>query len=714
MTSPTPEGTPDGVLPTPRPLTIAADGSYAARLVATDGAEGWCPERWTLDGPEPYVVRLPGGQPEDPDSQLVPLADGRVLIGRRADGAHHFSLLYPSGPETGELPLGSVESDRVTLLPPAPDGARVYALAAREDATAVWLVCGGAFGPELVTVLAGQCAGGAWLDRPGRLLALDRTDATGRTRTVTVDVEHGGEPTELLRIAEESNDRLLLADPDSGLLLVRSDAPGSDRIGWGVLGSHRPVRFPEALRPEGVLVTPFAVQPGQALLPEACAVALRMTTAEADWVAVWRPQEKELRHLAAPAGWLPGTGRWTADGDLLLPYVTPQVPCGIFRASVFPPEPALPQAGLTPSRAAAGQPGAASGPPGAGPGQPAGPGGLPSPPDGGGATPPGGVPLPSVSPAVFPVSAPAAPAAAPPVSAVAPPASGAPAPSAVASGTPVSSDLPGSSGYSGSGGASADSAGSAGSAGPVAPAAPGGDPAAGAQAPGVPAGPGAAAPAEAAGGPVPGAAPAPAGEPSSAPSATPRGAGPAGSPEASFADPLAAPPAHPEDRVPQDGSPAQGPQPPADAASATGGLPAPEARDAAPAPPAPGLPDPTAPPPGTPLPQTATPQPSLPGTGPAAGAPAGDAAAPAVPPAVSPTSSSAPSPAPSPAPSSMPSPAPEPAVAREHPEPPGAWTGPGDGQERSAGAAGRPPGQPEERTVAKPVPLQQAPLARSA
>ncbi|MDT0323063.1 hypothetical protein [Streptomyces millisiae] len=323
----------------PAPLTIAAGGGYAARLVLVDGTDCWCPERWTLDGPEPYAVRLPGTQPEDPGSELMPLADGRVLIGRRADGRHHFSLLYPSGPETGELPLGAVESEVLTLLPPAPDGARVYALARQEETTALWLVCGGAFGPELVTVLAGRCSGGAWLDASGRLLALDRTDADGRTRTVTVDVEHGGEPAELLRIAEDSNDRLLLADPDSGLLLVRSDAPGADRIGWGVLGSQSPVRFPEALHPENVTVTPFALQPGQVLMPEACAVALRMTTASADWVAVWQPRQRELRHLAAPDGWLPGTGRWTTDGLLLLPYSTVAVPCGLARTAAPEPEP---------------------------------------------------------------------------------------------------------------------------------------------------------------------------------------------------------------------------------------------------------------------------------------------------------------------------------------------------------------------------------------
>lgn len=385
--------------PVPARLAIAADGSYAARLVTVrndEGGEGWCPERWTLTGPEPYAVRLPAGQPEEADSPVLPLADGRVLIGRHAADRYHFELLYPSSPATGQVPLGAVDAGagRLALLPPAPDGTRAYAMVRQggaadradrgdtgdgkdgkrdakaapdeggDEATALWLVCGGAFGPELVTVLPGRCSGGAWLDGDGRLLALDRTDAAGRTRAIAVDVLHGGEPTELLRIAEDSNDRLVLADPDSGLLLVRSDAPGEERLGWGVLGSHRPVRFPEALHVPGAAVTPFAVQPGQVLLPESCGVALRMTTAEADWVAVWRPEQREVQHLAAPPGWLAGTGLWTAAGELLLPYETPAVPCGLSRTAVPVPGPQPPPSPSGPagSPSRAGDAGAGAGP----------------------------------------------------------------------------------------------------------------------------------------------------------------------------------------------------------------------------------------------------------------------------------------------------------------------------------------------------------------
>ncbi|MFG2607771.1 hypothetical protein ACGFT2_30130 [Streptomyces sp. NPDC048514] len=310
---------------------LTADGAYAARL-ALDG-DSWFPERWTLDGPEPYAVPLPGNQPEEPGTEVQPMGDGRVLIHRLADRRHHFALLYPTGPGTGELPLGAVECPepgaRLTLLPPAPGGAHAYALAAGPRSSVVWLVAGGAFGPERLAEVPGRCSGGIWLDGSRRMLALDR-ELGGRTKTVVVDLERG-EVTPLLQIAEDSDDRLLLADPDSGLLLISSDAPssGQERLAWGVLGSTLPVRFPECLCLPDCVVTPFAIQPGQVLMPENCAVALRVDGAFGTWVGTWRPAERQLTHLPAPEGWLAGAGLVTRDGVLRLPYATPGTPCGV-------------------------------------------------------------------------------------------------------------------------------------------------------------------------------------------------------------------------------------------------------------------------------------------------------------------------------------------------------------------------------------------------
>ncbi|MFI8770103.1 hypothetical protein ACIGN6_35040 [Streptomyces sp. NPDC053792] len=326
----------------PTGFTITANGAYAARLAGAGDA--LCVERWTLDGPEPYAVPLPLGQPEEPGTQLLPLADGRVLVARRVDGRRNtFSLLYPTGPATGELQLGAVEapgSERLVLLPPSPDGICAYAMCVGPDTTTLWLVAGGAFGPEQVAEVKGRCTGGVWLDRTGRMLALDRRLDGGPVKAVAVDLERGGEVTPLLQITEGSDDRLLLADPDSGLLLIRSDAPspGHDRLGWGVLGSLLPVRFPECLRLDDAAVTPFAVQPGQVLMPESCAVALRIDAAAGSWVGVWQPSSRRMAQLAAPQGWLAGAGLWTAEGVLRLPYATAEAPCGLAGLEL-PPEP---------------------------------------------------------------------------------------------------------------------------------------------------------------------------------------------------------------------------------------------------------------------------------------------------------------------------------------------------------------------------------------
>ncbi|MFD8234588.1 hypothetical protein ACFV20_22270 [Streptomyces sp. NPDC059696] len=348
------EGEGDGSAPAGCTLTV--DGAYGARLASAGGS--WFPERWTLDGPEPYAVPLPRNQPEEPGTEVQPMGDGRVLIHRVVAGRHAFSLLYPTGPGTGELPLGAVGcadgSARLRLLPPAPGGERAYALAVGPRTTSVWLVAGGAFGPERLAELPGRCSGGVWLDRSARLLALDR-ETGGRTKSVVVDLECG-EVSPLLQIAADSDDRLLLADHDSGLLIVRSDAPspGQGRLGWGVLGSTLPVRFPECLRVPDCTVTPFAVQPGQVLTPESCAVALRVDGPSGSWVGVWRPAERRMHHLAAPEGWLTGTGLWTPEGVLRLPYATEAVPCGVARVS--PPPAADPEPGAMPEARSAQEP----------------------------------------------------------------------------------------------------------------------------------------------------------------------------------------------------------------------------------------------------------------------------------------------------------------------------------------------------------------------
>ncbi|BBA97138.1 hypothetical protein RVR_2748 [Actinacidiphila reveromycinica] len=352
---PAPAPVPAGPVRRRTGFTISADGAYAACLaevtVPSEEGEGggWYVERWSLDGPEPYAVALPGTQPEEPGTEVLPLPDGRVLVRRevgtvagvaagtgaedgdgdgdgegpvRAGACHDLSLLYPSGTGTGAQRIGALAGTEVRLLPPAPFGAFATCYDAEGGATSVWQLCdaggGSGGGPVRLLTVPGRCTGGAWLDRTGQLLALDR-ELDGRTKAVAVDL-FAGRVSPLLQLTEDSDDRLLLAEPDSGLMIVRSDATGEPRLGWGVLGSRHPVRFPDTLRVAGALLSPVAAQPGQILTPEACVVAFRSAVPGGrSSLALWRPGERRLHWRPAPADWLGPAARWLPRSPLHLP-----------------------------------------------------------------------------------------------------------------------------------------------------------------------------------------------------------------------------------------------------------------------------------------------------------------------------------------------------------------------------------------------------------
>ncbi|MBM9508069.1 hypothetical protein ITX44_26660 [Streptomyces sp. KK5PA1] len=320
-------------------FAVAADGSYAACLAEASGSGGrWFAERWTLSGPEPYAVPLPGAQPEEVSAKVLPLSDGRVLLMRRLADRHDVVLLHPAGPGTAEVPVCSLPGTDVRLLPPSPAAGSAFALVPGPAGGTEIRQVHGPGGPVRVAAVAGRCTGGVWLDRTGRFLAVDR-ERDGRTKTVAVDL-HTGEVTDLLRITEDSDDRLLLAEPDSGLLVLRSDATGTSRLGWGVLGSGAPVRFPDSLRPDGLLLTPVAASPGHGL----ALVALRAgAPGGAESLALWRPGAGRPNWRPAPAGWLGPTALWLPDTPLRLPFSLPDGSLALASydaPSVCPPAPA--------------------------------------------------------------------------------------------------------------------------------------------------------------------------------------------------------------------------------------------------------------------------------------------------------------------------------------------------------------------------------------
>ncbi|MFI6348747.1 hypothetical protein [Streptomyces sp. NPDC050560] len=304
---------------------VSACGSHAARLNRAEGAAGaegaggtWSVERWALHAPVPYAVSLPVPGATAAGDEVLPLPDGRVVLRRGARGRQRVSLLCPSASGTVERPLAEVYAPGLRLLPAAPDGACLHGLETGDEASAVWVLAGERGGPRRVAELPGRCSGGIWLDRAGRLLAVD-VETAGAVRTVLVDLARGGAVAPLLEIAEHSTDRLLGAEQGSGLLLIGSDAasPGRERLAWGVLGSGEPVRFPACVALPGQTATVLSVR-GAGTAAE-CAVALRVTGADGTCVGLWRPGAGTLHQQPVPPGWLDGVVVWGRDGALGLP-----------------------------------------------------------------------------------------------------------------------------------------------------------------------------------------------------------------------------------------------------------------------------------------------------------------------------------------------------------------------------------------------------------
>ncbi|WP_051838339.1 alpha/beta fold hydrolase [Streptomyces sp. NRRL WC-3742] len=311
---------------------FAGDGSHAACLAsAADG--GWFVESWRLPadgGPAvPAALPLAGHRSESLHAQLVALADGSVLVCRHDGDRHDLVRLSYGEPAAFEQQLATLRIPGLRLLPlPAPTPADPHAPVAvalgsdTRPATTAWLIRTDGSAPEPVAEIPGLHGGGTWLDRTGALLALDRI-GDGLVRSVALDLR-SGVTTPLLEIGERSNDRLVLFDPDSRFAMVRSDAPGTDRLGWGVLGGGEPLRFPECLHVAGMFLQPVALRQAA----DGPRVAVQIDHGAASALALWRPTLNRLDRLPVPPGRLGAVGHWSGAG-LRMPYSSPDHPAAL-------------------------------------------------------------------------------------------------------------------------------------------------------------------------------------------------------------------------------------------------------------------------------------------------------------------------------------------------------------------------------------------------
>ncbi len=316
--------------------SFSPDSAYAACLAASaDGT--WHIESWSLrpdeDGTLPGPRRLAAG-PEHLHSQLLALSDGSVVVCRHEPGRHEIVVV--GGPDdagaaghadtaTPERHVATVRGPGLRLLPWLADDGLALALGTNTTpatTTTVWRVPVDGGPPAVVAELPGLFGGGVWLDTAGRRLALDAV-RDGRVKSAVLDVDTTV-VTPLLEMAEHSNDRLQLCHPDSGLLVISSDAPGHDRLGWIRLPSDPAeppgqVRFPETVRLPNTTVRPLAIS------PDGTRVALQLDRGATSRLAVWGPEAGTLLEVRMPEGCLGGVARWT-DSALYIPFSAPDQP----------------------------------------------------------------------------------------------------------------------------------------------------------------------------------------------------------------------------------------------------------------------------------------------------------------------------------------------------------------------------------------------------
>ncbi len=297
---------------------FSPDGTHAACL-AIDERDNPRLEAWSFDGASARRRLLEVPRSVEIADQLLPLDDGRMLLCRNRGTTHEIALLDPCEGIASEQVLAEVGNPGLRLLPWHGAGSRALAIETDgEGCSTVWRVALARPGLERVTELPDLLHGGVWLDEAGTLLGLDRAEDGGPLKAGSLDLR-SGEWTPLLHVSRRSNDRLLLAGPSSGLVVVSTDAAGEDRLGWAKLGSGEPVRFPEALHHPSHAPRPLALDASEER------VLLQLDEGVRSRLVVYAPAKDHLATVEIPAGQVRGTACW--DGCLLrFPFSTPAIP----------------------------------------------------------------------------------------------------------------------------------------------------------------------------------------------------------------------------------------------------------------------------------------------------------------------------------------------------------------------------------------------------
>lgn len=284
-------------------LAFSGNGRWGAcvrALGAGRALESW---EFTGDGvPAATVTEIDA----DRETRALPLDDGRILLLQRdPGGGARYELIVLDVPGAGiaRRRIGQLPAELGARLLPGSGAGDLGVVVALDgpDRSTIWRVSESRIDP--VTQVPGLVTGGAWLD--DHVLACNQVRAGSRSSGIAVDTEDG-RWRRIWSMSDTSTDRIVLADPRSGMFVVTTDAGGADRIGWGRAG-ERAVRFPEVLHRSGLPVTALALdQRGERLLVHEVAGATSRLHA-------YTPAEDRLEPLRVPAGTVTGPACWTGD-----------------------------------------------------------------------------------------------------------------------------------------------------------------------------------------------------------------------------------------------------------------------------------------------------------------------------------------------------------------------------------------------------------------
>lgn len=294
----------------PTAAVTASDRDHVA--FSPDGRRGVCLRRTDEDRALEYW-EFARGRPAhrtipqvrvDRDTRALPLHDGRILLAQRDGRGYEIGLLRPGADDAVEW-LGAVPAQLGAQLVARPGSAELGFVVAVDDPehSTIWRVAPTA--PRLTTAarVPGALTGVMWLD--DRVLVANQASATHRCSVVVVDPADGAWR-RIWSMSDTSIDRVVLAGPRSGLLVVTTTAAGGERLGWGVLGEPT-LRFPESVHRPGYLREAVAVDDrgGRVLLHEVDGAVSRLL--------IYTPAEDRLEPVPGPPGTVSGPASWTED-----------------------------------------------------------------------------------------------------------------------------------------------------------------------------------------------------------------------------------------------------------------------------------------------------------------------------------------------------------------------------------------------------------------